>query len=163
MPTLNEKVVEYVEDAHAMEQNVLRMLGTMIDTTTDPEISADLERHRIQTQQHLERLRARLHDLGKGTSPVKDAGMAASAMAKGMLDQVRGDKPGRNARDGYVAEHMEIAAYELLERVAVRAGDGVTAEIARANRQDEQEMARKIEASWDKFVALSLAEEGVTA
>jgi ferritin-like metal-binding protein YciE len=161
MPTVEEKLAEYVEDAHAMEQNVLRMLDSMIDTTKDPAIKAELEHHRTQTQQHEERLRQRLDQMGRGRSAVKDVGMAASAMAKGMFDQMRGDKPGRNARDGYVAEHMEIAAYELLERIARRAGDPVTAEIARVNRQDEVEMARKIEAKWDEFVTLSLAEEGI--
>ena len=31
------------------------------------------------------------------------------------------------------------------------------------NRKDEAQMAKKIESSWDKFAALALKEEGVTA
>jgi ferritin-like metal-binding protein YciE len=58
---------------------------------------------------------------------------------------------------------MEIAAYELLGRIAERAGDLETAAVARENLRDEQAMAEKIESNWDKFVELTLAEEGVTA
>jgi ferritin-like metal-binding protein YciE len=56
---------------------------------------------------------------------------------------------------------MEIASYELLERVARRAGDEETAEVAGRNRAEEQEMARRIEARWDRFVELSLREAGI--
>jgi len=50
----------------------------------------------------------------------------------------------------------------LLERIAERAGDTETAEVARQNRADEEAMAKKIEGHWDKFAELSLKEEGVT-
>jgi ferritin-like metal-binding protein YciE len=83
------------------------------------------------------------------------------ALMKSVVDLARGEKAGRNARDGYAAEHMEIAAYQLLERVAMHAGDEETAEAARQNRSDEERMAKEIDSNWDKFAELSLKEEGL--
>ncbi len=54
-------------------------------------------------------------------------------------------------------------AYELLERLAKKAGDEQTAEVARKNRAEEQAMARKIHSNWDRFLDLTLATPGVLA
>jgi ferritin-like metal-binding protein YciE len=160
---LDTKLGDYVEDAHAMESNVLQMLDSMIATTDDQQILRELEQHRKQTERHQERLRGRLEALGRDTSTRKEAQTLAGALLKGVTDRVRGDKPGKNARDGFITEHMEIAAYELLERLAERAGDDKTAQVARQNRRDEESMAKKIAGNWDKFVDLTLAEEGIDA
>jgi ferritin-like metal-binding protein YciE len=159
--TVQEKLVDYIEDAHAMEQNVLQMLESMIATTSDAEILEELEHHKMETERHEQLLRQRLEAHGRDASLRKEAQSIGAALLKGVTDQVRGDKAGKNARDGFVTEHMEIAAYELLERLAQRAGDEETAEVARRNRADEEAMAQKIAANWDKFLDLTLAEEGV--
>ena len=160
---LREKLVDYIQDAHAMEQNVLRMLDSMIATTTDQETVARLQQHRGETERHEQLLRGRLEALGVGASPVAEATAVAGAMVKGIGDRVRADKPGKNARDGYITEHTEIAAYELLERLANRAGDPETAQVARMIRQDEEAMAQWIAARWDKFIDLTLAEAALPA
>jgi ferritin-like metal-binding protein YciE len=158
---LREKLTEYVEDARAMEQNVLQLLNSQIATTRDEQFKAMLEHHKHETEGQVQRLAQRLDAMGERPSPVKDIGARAMAVPKGLFDQLRGDKPGRNARDGYATEHLEIAAYQLLERVARRAGDDATAGVARQNRAEEEEMAREIDASWDRVVELTLAEEGI--
>jgi ferritin-like metal-binding protein YciE len=158
---LQEKLVDYVQDAHAMEQNVSTMLDSMIATTDDPEIKEMLEHHKRQTEEHERRLRERLDAMGAGTSMTKAIGGVGAALFKGAGDIARSDKHAKNARDGYVTEHMEIAAYELLERLAKRAGDEETAQVARQNRSDEQAMAKKIESNWDRFLDLTLATPGL--
>jgi ferritin-like metal-binding protein YciE len=158
---LHQKLVDYIEDAHAMEQNVSTMLDSMISTTDDPEIRSMLEHHKEETERQEGRLRERLDALGAGTSTRKQAQTLLGGLLKGTADQVRGDQAGKNARDGYTTEHMEIAAYQLLERLAERAGDTQTAEVARQNRAEEEAMAQKIDANWDRFLDLTLAENDI--
>jgi ferritin-like metal-binding protein YciE len=159
---VQEKLADYVADAHAMEQNVLQMLGSMIATTQDEDILNDLEHHRMETERHIELLRTRLEALGREVSLRKEVQSLAAALMKGVADQVRGDKAGKNARDAFVTEHLEIASYELLERLAQRAGDEETAEVARRNRADEEAMVQKIASRWDTFVDLTLREQGIS-
>ena len=159
---LQEKLADYVEDAHAMEQNDLKMLDSIISTTDDPEVKEMVQNHKRETEEHERRLRERLEALGHGTSARKQAQAVGAALLKGVGDQARGDKAGKNARDGYMAEHLEIAAYQLLERLAKKAGDTETAEAARLNRADEEEMARRIDRSWDRTLELTLEENGIS-
>ena len=159
---LKQKLADYIEDAHAMEQNDLKMIDSMISTTDDPQMKEMLETHKRETEEHERRLRGRLDAIGRGTSARKQVQALGAALLKGVGDVARGDKAGKNARDGYTAEHMEIAAYQLLERLADRAGDTETAEVARRNRADEEEMARRIDQSWDRTLELTLEENDIS-
>ena len=158
---LQQKLIDYIQDAHAMEQNVSRMLDSMITTTDDPEITEILKHQKEETERQEQRLAERLDALGAGPSTRKQAQTIATALMKGAADQVRGDQAGKNARDGFTTEHMEIGAYQLLERLADRAGDIRTAEVARQNRVEEEEMARKIDSNWERFLELTLAENEI--
>jgi ferritin-like metal-binding protein YciE len=120
-------------------------------------------RHKEETRRQQQRLRERLRALG-GPRPVsvgKDLAAIATAQVKGVGDVLRTDKGVQNARDAYTTEHVEIASYEILERLATRAGDEETAAVARENRAEEQAMAERITANWDKFLDLTLAEQGL--
>jgi ferritin-like metal-binding protein YciE len=161
MTPLQEKVIDYLQDAHAMEDGILPVLDSMLATTTDPEVLRRLRRHRLDTERHAKMLRQRLEALGAGPSPTAEAPAVAGAWLKGLLDMVRSEKPGKNARDGYVTEQTEIAAYSLLEQLALRAGDVETARIASFIRDDEEEMARWIAGRWGKFVDATLEADGI--
>jgi ferritin-like metal-binding protein YciE len=160
---IRDKLTSYISDAVALEENVEQMLTGMIATTEDAQMRSRLERHKDETRAQQDRLRGRLEAYGESPSAMKGMAAKAGAAMKGLLDMGRGDKAGKNARDGYATEHLEIAAYQLLERVAVRAGDEATAEVARQNRREEEDMARFIEEHWDQVAEQSLREEGVLA
>jgi ferritin-like metal-binding protein YciE len=161
--TIQDKLVAYLQDALAMERNVQAMLGSMRETTPDEKLRLRMERHEQETQNQIERLEGCLDAHGESSSTVKDTAAQLGATMKGVFDRVRGDKAGRNIRDAYIAEHGEIAAYQLLERVATLAGDTRAAEVARTNRAEEEDMARFLDGCWDTAVHESLREEGVLA
>ena len=160
---LEQQLVRHLQEAHAMEQNVLRMLDGMISTSEDPGMIDTLEHHKVETQRHRRRIEERLEAHGASNSVVLDAGGILGALAKLPLDIVRGEKSARNARDAYATEHLEIAAYELLERIARQAGDEETADMALENRSDEEAMAQKISQSWDVVVEDVLRSEAARA
>jgi ferritin-like metal-binding protein YciE len=70
---LQQKLADYTEDAHAMEQNDLRMIDSMISTTDDPQTKEMLQTHKRETEEHERRLRQRLDAMGRGTSVRKQA------------------------------------------------------------------------------------------
>ena len=139
----------------------MRMLDSMISTTNDGQVKKMLQHHKDETEGQIQRLEDRLKSYGQGPARQKDAPMVAAALLKGLADRARSDKPAMNARDGFTTEHLEIATYELLERLATKAGDAETASVARRNRDQEEEMAKKISSNWDRFVELTLKEEGI--
>jgi ferritin-like metal-binding protein YciE len=157
---IQEKLVQFIQDAIAMEESVAESLTSMAEISEDPELRDQLERHVLETEEQVGRLRLRLEAHGAGSSFLKEIGGSFQAALRGMAEIARGDRPARTARDVYATEHMEIATYELLERVAAAAGDEETAEVARRSRAEEEAMAAAVAASWDRIVALALRDEG---
>ena len=158
---LRSQLIKHIDEALAMEQNVLRMLDSMINTTEDAEIRDQLREHKLETERQADRMQRRLEAHGASPSTIREGVGVMQALMKSVVDATRAEKAGRNARDGYATEHMEIASYQLLERIAMRAGDEETATAARKSRGEEEAMAAKFEQNWDRFAELSLQESGV--
>ena len=70
------------------------------------------------------------------------------------------DTPGKLVAHAYSYEHMEVAAYELLRRVAHRAGASETAAAAQEICQEERRMADRVESLFDRAVDASLRDVG---
>jgi ferritin-like metal-binding protein YciE len=158
---LVSQLIKHLDEAHAMEQTVEKLLDGMLQTTDDPEIIDRLEHHKLETQHHAATMRRLLEAHDAQPSMVRQAAGMLEALMKMPLDMVRGEKSGRNARDGYASEHLEIASYELLKRIAERAGDEEVARACDEILEQERAMAAFFEANWDRFAELSLREEGI--
>ncbi|HEY3541979.1 MAG TPA: DUF892 family protein [Gaiellaceae bacterium] len=158
---IQTQLVNHIDEAHALEQTVLRMLDGLIQSADDPQIIDRLEHHKLETQRHESLMRGRLEAHGASPSMVRQAAGMFEAFMKMPLDLVRGERTGRAARDAYTTEHLEIASYELLRRVAERAGDEETARACRDILEEERAMAQFLEENWDRFAEQSLRESGV--
>ena len=163
MATMDEQVVRYLTDAHGMEQQSLKSLESSASSADTPSMKALFEQHIEQTKTQQARLERRLREIGAEPSTTKDAGNAAISAGKGLVDRFRPDNAGKNVRDAYIGESLEIVSYELLSRVARRAGDEQTVEVAEQNLSEERATLEQLEGLLDEAVDASLREEGVAA
>ncbi len=141
---LLERLRALVEEAHSLETGVERNLEALAGVVDDPVLHGLIERHRARTAEHEARLADRLDALGGSHS----ARRKTVDMPAGLLKRSQGDSPSSLMRIAYVAEHAEIAAYEVLRRAAHETGDDETASAAELNLADEREMARDLEEHW---------------
>ncbi len=159
--THNKLFIGWLNDAHAMEQGIVEALEAQLTLAEDhPMVKQGIQRHLEATKEHAESVKGCLEQLGESPSKLKTGMAEVGEKVRGMVMGAAEDKLVKAALNDYATEHMEIAAYQLLERVAKRAGDEETAEVARLNRADEEAMARKLDEHWDLFAAQSLREEG---
>jgi uncharacterized protein DUF892 len=81
----------------------------------------------------------------------------------GAMSGGRADTLAKNARDEYVTEHMEIAAYQMLITTAAAAGDQQTVQACQMNLRDEIHMAKLLEQHMPHVVTLGYQDDGLQA
>jgi ferritin-like metal-binding protein YciE len=160
---LPEQLRKYLADAHAIESQAIQLLEKGPDLAGDPEITQLYAEHLEQTRDHQTLVRRRLEELGGSPNALKDAAMQLGALNWGTFFAAQPDTPGKLAAFAFAFEHLEVAGYEELKRVARRAGDQATVAVADQILAQERAAATKIAAQWDRAVDASLREVGVTA
>jgi ferritin-like metal-binding protein YciE len=150
-----QKIVQYLKEAHATEDALIRVLQSQIAMTPRGGYRSGLETHLDETRNHAERVARRLKDLDHGSNPLMAVVGAVETVAGQMLalgktpfDLLRGsggeEKVLKNAKDACAAEALEIATYTALERLAKSAGDDTTEKLAASIRTDEEKMLARI-------------------
>jgi len=160
---LGEQLDKYLADAHAVEMQAIQLLDKAPEITDDEEISNLYKEHLEETHGHVRRVRERLDARGAKTSTLKDSGMQLGALNWGAFFKAQPDTPAKLAGFAYAFEHLEIAAYELLKRVAQRAGDTETVQMADAILAEERAVAHKLASQWDRAIESALEAQGVAA
>ena len=153
---LKEQLVKQIDEAYSLERAALRSLERLIETTEDSGLKEELRRHKPETERHAERMQQRLEAHNQRPSALKEIAGIAGALVRSAVGRARGGEDGRNAREAYANAKLEIATYELLERLAQRAGDEETAALARENRTAEEQLATRLEASFEALAERSL-------
>jgi ferritin-like metal-binding protein YciE len=155
MNAAQKKIVQYLGEAQASEDALVRVLQSQIAMTPRGSYRTALDRHLDQTREHSARVSDRRRELGAGGNPLTAAvGVFESvvgqalALGKTPFDLLRGsggeEKVLKNAKDAYASEALEIATYTAVERLARAVGDDETAELAASIRSDEEKMLERI-------------------
>ncbi len=156
----NEQVPAYLSDAHALEQQSVGLLRRAIDVSTAAQLQDAYRAHLAESDRHAALLEDRLAELGGSHSIVKDAAMRAGALNWATFFEAHPDTTGKVAAFAYAFEHLEIAGYEQLRRVAETAGDAETARMVDGICGEERAAAATIAAEWDVAARAALAEAG---
>jgi ferritin-like metal-binding protein YciE len=156
------ELVKYLTDVHAMEVQALAQMRAAPKLAGDPELASAFEAHREETAVHEQLVRERLEAYDAKPSRLEDLLGAISGKGFVLFARSQPDTPGKLVTHAFSYEHMELAAYDLLEQFAERAGDGATAEVAKRIRADEDAMAARLAGSWDRAVDASLKGKDVS-
>ena len=160
---LGDHIVKYLTDAHAIESQAVQLLERGPKIAGDPELARAYDDHLGETREQQRRVAERLDALGGSPSRLKDAAMRLGALNWGGFFQAQPDTPAKLAGFAFAFEHLEIAAYEELRRVAERADDSATASLAAAIADEERAAAERLAGLFDRAVEASLEAKGVTA
>lgn len=140
--TDNDRLDQWLRDAHAMEQQAIKMLDSMAERIENyPELKARIARHAEETRLQAATLEECLKRRGTDVSLLKDVAGKVMGLGQGLSGLVVGDEIVKGSMAGYTFEHMEIAAYKVLITTADRAGDIETRDACVAILKEEEEMA----------------------
>jgi ferritin-like metal-binding protein YciE len=153
---LKERLVSYLADAHAIEQQSIGLLERALEVSPAGDLHAAYEQHLQESRRHSQLVEQRLEALGGSPSGVKDAAMRLGALNWATFFKAHPDTPGKVAAFAYAFEHLEMGGYEQLIRVAERAGDAETARVARTILAEERAAAGTLAGCWDEAVSAAL-------
>jgi ferritin-like metal-binding protein YciE len=161
---IQEELVKYLADAHAIEGQAIQMLESAPKIVGDvPELEKLFRDHLEETRAQQEIIKARLDAHDASPNKLQDAAMRLGALNFGGFFKAQPDSPAKLAGFNYAFEHLEIASYEELKRVADRAGDQETVRVAGRIEGEERAAANAIAANWDMALQASLESVGAVA
>ena len=157
---LDEQLTKYLTDLHSIEEQALAQMRLAPRLAGDPELQRIFVEHTGETESHERLVREQLERRGAKPSAAKDVAGRVGGWGMILFARFNPDTPGKLAMHAYSYEHMELAAYELLRRIAERAGDEPVRAMAEQVGGQERSMADRIATMWDRAVDASLHDKG---
>src|ERR687896_10536 len=160
---VGEQLDKYLADAHAIEAQAIQLLSLGPKIAGEPGLSSVLASHLEETRAQQEAVAERLRLRGGRPSRFKDFALRGGGVNLGGFFGAPPDTPAKLAGFAFAFEHLEIAAYEQLQRVARRAGDEETAAMAERICAEERAAAAAVREQFEPAVEASLRAQGVPA
>jgi len=146
METPQDRLIRYLQDAHAAEVGIVDVLKNFIDEVDNPAVRSAFQEHLSVTESQARRLEQRLNTLG--SKPSSGKGFLNSLMGK-VSDVMHAahdeyDKATQDLIKAYATEHLEIGMYTALEAYSEQLGDQETATLAREIKAEEKQAAETV-------------------
>jgi ferritin-like metal-binding protein YciE len=153
---IDEQLTKYLTDAHSIEVQALAQLRTAPDLAGAPELVEAFRSHLVETDEHERTTRELLERRGAKPSKVKDVVMEVGGKGFLLFARLQPDTPGKLFAHALSFEALELASYELLQRVAEKADDADVAAAAQRIAGDERAMMERLESNVDAAVGAAL-------
>ncbi|TGT74908.1 ferritin-like domain-containing protein [bacterium M00.F.Ca.ET.159.01.1.1] len=158
MAESREWLVQWLRDAHAMEEQAETMLsGQLSRIESYPQLSERIRTHLEETKEQARRLKRCLDGLDEGSSMLKDAGGKLTATAQSISGVFAGDEVMKGSLASYTFEHMEIASYTILIAAANAAGEAEISRVCEQNLHEEEAMAEWLKSNLPQVTEQFLA------
>jgi ferritin-like metal-binding protein YciE len=155
MTTVDDRLMEWLRDAHAAEEQAEMMLGRMANRLQNyPELKARIQQHVEESKRHAALVRACIERRGGSTSGAK-----ALALGQAMSGMFVDDEVMKGVIASYAFEAMEMASYNILITTARAVRDEQTAGVCEQILRDEQAMALWLEEHFSALTSRYLARE----
>lgn len=137
-----ERLMQWLRDAHAMEEQAEQMLSSTAQRLKDyPEIRLRLVKHLEETRRQAIAVQGCIERRGGRVSIVKDLFARTTGVAQGLSAHFVGDEVVKGLLAIYTFEQMEIASYSILLVAAECVGDNETRAVCETILAEERDMA----------------------
>jgi ferritin-like metal-binding protein YciE len=152
-------LIAWLNDAHAMELELLPALRSHAYHFRDrPDAQSRIEAHVSETEQHVERMRQALKELGSSPATVNGSLASVIGTAHKISGGILAYARLKDTITDFAAEQLEIAAYTALIAAAEHIGEGEVARLCRLNRGEDEAMAEWLDAQIPIVIAQTLGE-----
>jgi len=153
---IQEELVSHLTDAHAIEAQALQLLEAGPALAGFDQLAQVFRDHLDETREQRRLVEERLAAHDARPSRFQNTGMRIGGLNIGGFFGAQPDTPAKLAGFAFAFEHLEIAGYELLSRVAERAGDQETVAVAQRIATEERAAAERIAGTWDEAMDTTL-------
>jgi ferritin-like metal-binding protein YciE len=141
---LPDHLRKHLAEVHAIESQSLELMKKGVELMAPHGLGQIYAQHLEETRRQIAWVEQQLQALGADPSQLEDTLMKLGGLSWGMFFQSQSDTPGKLAVFAYAVEHLEIAAYELLRRVASRIKDQPTEGLCQRILAEERAMTERL-------------------
>ncbi len=147
--SLEQQLEIFLSDMYSVELQALAQLQDAPAVAGAPAIAESFREHCRETREQARVVGERLKAAGGSRSVVKEIIMKLGGKAFLIFARAQPETPGKLLVHSYSYEAMEWAGYEVLKRLADRAGDVETMKAAQKIGSEERRMMTRIEQLFD--------------